>query len=76
MAEQVPGLAVVLVGARKDSETYVRNKRKNCEEVGYESFQMDLPEDVSQEDLLKVGPKLQMNQHGSFRLSSAYSTDA
>lgn len=51
---QVPGLAVVLVGARKDSETYVRNKRKNCEEVGYESFQTDLPEDVSQKDLLKV----------------------
>ncbi|KAK9853130.1 hypothetical protein WJX84_005535 [Apatococcus fuscideae] len=52
--EEVPGLAVVLVGARKDSETYVRNKRKNCEEVGYESFQTDLPEEVSQEDLLKV----------------------
>ncbi|KAK9854207.1 hypothetical protein WJX84_012150 [Apatococcus fuscideae] len=51
---KVPGLAVVLVGSRKDSETYVRNKRKNCEEVGFESFQTDLPEDVSQEDLLKV----------------------
>ena len=51
---QVPGLAVVLVGTRKDSETYVRNKRKNCEEVGFESFQTDLPEDVSQQELLKV----------------------
>jgi len=30
---QVPGLAVVLVGARKDSETYVRSKKKACAEV-------------------------------------------
>ncbi len=28
-----PGLAVVLVGARKDSETYVRSKKKACGEV-------------------------------------------
>ncbi len=28
-----PGLAVVLVGARKDSETYVRSKKKACAEV-------------------------------------------
>ncbi len=26
----VPGLAVVLVGTRKDSETYVRMKKKVC----------------------------------------------
>lgn len=30
---QTPGLAVVLVGERKDSQTYVRNKKKACEEV-------------------------------------------
>ena len=51
---QVPGLAVVLVGARKDSETYVRNKKKACEEVGITSFGTDLPETVSEEELLKV----------------------
>eukprot|EP01024_Parvocaulis_polyphysoides_P042335 TRINITY_DN38734_c0_g1_i1.p1 TRINITY_DN38734_c0_g1~~TRINITY_DN38734_c0_g1_i1.p1 ORF type:complete len:335 (-),score=56.46 TRINITY_DN38734_c0_g1_i1:303-1184(-) len=49
-----PGLAVVLVGQRKDSETYVRNKKKACAEVGIESFGTDLPEDVSEEELLKV----------------------
>ncbi|RRT66238.1 hypothetical protein B296_00033763 [Ensete ventricosum] len=27
----VPGLAVILVGSRKDSQTYVRNKKKACE---------------------------------------------
>lgn len=52
---KVPGLAVVLVGARKDSETYVRNKKKACEEVGIASFGTDLPEDVSEAELLKVG---------------------
>ncbi|KAK9806962.1 hypothetical protein WJX72_008747 [[Myrmecia] bisecta] len=51
---KVPGLAVVLVGSRPDSETYVRSKRKGCEEVGIRSFGSDLPEDVSEEELLKV----------------------
>jgi len=51
---KAPGLAVVLVGARGDSETYVRSKVKACEEVGIESFASYLPEDVSQEELLKV----------------------
>lgn len=53
-AGRAPGLAVVLVGGRKDSETYVRSKKKACAEVGFESFGTDLPEDVSQEELLKV----------------------
>ena len=30
---KVPGLAVVLVGDRKDSATYVRMKKKACKEV-------------------------------------------
>ena len=30
-----PGLAVVLVGERKDSQTYVRSKKKSAEDVGY-----------------------------------------
>ena len=51
---KAPGLAVVLVGARGDSETYVRSKVKACEEVGIESFAAYLSEDVSQEELLKV----------------------
>lgn len=32
-AGRAPGLAVVLVGSRKDSETYVRSKKKACAEV-------------------------------------------
>ena len=51
---QAPGLAVVLVGSRGDSATYVRSKKKACADVGIESFGTELPEDVSEEDLLKV----------------------
>lgn len=48
----VPGLAVILVGARKDSSTYVRNKKRACAEVGILSFDVTLPEDVSQEEVV------------------------
>ncbi|HHJ06582.1 MAG TPA: bifunctional methylenetetrahydrofolate dehydrogenase/methenyltetrahydrofolate cyclohydrolase FolD [Anaerolineae bacterium] len=58
---RVPGLAAVLVGSRKDSQTYVRMKKKACAEVGITSFGYDLPEDVSQEDLLKVVQDLNAN---------------
>jgi 5,10-methylene-tetrahydrofolate dehydrogenase/methenyl tetrahydrofolate cyclohydrolase len=56
-----PGLATVLVGARKDSQTYVRMKKKACEEVGITSFGHDLPGDISQEDLLAVVRELNAN---------------
>jgi len=58
---KVPGLATVLVGARRDSQTYVRMKKKACEEVGIASFSHDLPEDISQEELLKVVRDLNAN---------------
>jgi 5,10-methylene-tetrahydrofolate dehydrogenase/methenyl tetrahydrofolate cyclohydrolase len=58
---KVPGLATVLVGVRKDSQTYVRMKKKACAEVGITSFGHDLPEDISQEELLKVVRDLNAN---------------
>lgn len=62
----VPGLATVLVGDRKDSETYVRMKKKACAEVGMNSFGHELPGDISQEDLLAVVRDLNAdpNVHG------------
>ncbi|KAL0026338.1 hypothetical protein WJX79_000616 [Trebouxia sp. C0005] len=51
---KAPGLAVVLVGTRKDSETYVRNKKKVCEEVGIASFGETLAEDATEEEVLKI----------------------
>lgn len=52
--KRVPGLAVVLVGERKDSQTYVRMKKIAAKETGIESFDATLPADISQEELLKV----------------------
>ncbi|KAL2233919.1 UNVERIFIED_CONTAM: Bifunctional protein FolD 4, chloroplastic [Sesamum indicum] len=49
----VPGLAVILVGDRKDSATYVRNKKKACESVGIKSYEVQLAEDSSEQEVLK-----------------------
>mmetsp|Transcript_39001 Transcript_39001/g.54182 ORF Transcript_39001/g.54182 Transcript_39001/m.54182 type:complete len:325 (-) Transcript_39001:96-1070(-) len=51
---KVPGLAVVIVGIRKDSQTYVNMKRKKCAEVGIASFDKDLPETATQQQVLDV----------------------
>ncbi len=47
-----PGLAVVLVGFDPASEIYVRNKRKACDQVGFDSRAIDLPEETSEAELL------------------------
>ncbi|KAJ0092320.1 hypothetical protein Patl1_26639 [Pistacia atlantica] len=49
---KVPGLAVVIVECRKDSQSYVSMKRKACAEVGIKSFDIDLPEQVSEAELI------------------------
>ncbi|CDF35435.1 Methylenetetrahydrofolate dehydrogenase [Chondrus crispus] len=61
-----PGLAVVIVGERKDSQTYVRAKRRACEEVGISSFGFELPEETTQEALQDVVRELNARQdvHG------------
>ena len=62
----VPALAAVLVGDDPASEVYVRNKRRDCEEVGIHSVLHRLPADATQEDLLGVIAKLNKNDevHG------------
>ena len=47
-----PGLAVVLVGARPDSASYVRAKKKASKEIGITDFGFDYPEDVSEKELI------------------------
>ena len=42
------------MGSRGDSATYVRSKKKACADVGIESFGTELPEDVTEEELLKA----------------------
>ncbi|KAK3010408.1 hypothetical protein RJ639_012895 [Escallonia herrerae] len=49
----VPGLAVILVGDRKDSATYVHNKKKACESVGITSYEVRLSEDSTEQEVIK-----------------------
>ncbi|MDE6036256.1 MAG: bifunctional methylenetetrahydrofolate dehydrogenase/methenyltetrahydrofolate cyclohydrolase FolD [Ruminococcus sp.] len=48
------GLAVVIVGNNSASRVYVNNKKKACEEVGFQSFEYALDENVTQEQLLDL----------------------
>ncbi|TVU09193.1 hypothetical protein EJB05_42641 [Eragrostis curvula] len=48
----VPGLAVVLVGDRRDSESYVRYKTKGCEEVGIKSLLAKLPGNCTEDEVM------------------------
>lgn len=52
LAGHSPGLAVVLVGEDQASKTYVSMKSRECKELGILSKQLDLPETVSEEELL------------------------
>ena len=47
-----PGLAVVLVGKDPASQVYVRNKGRQTVEVGMQSFEHELPDTTSQDELL------------------------
>lgn len=57
----VPGLATVLVGQRKDSQAYVRMKKKACAEVGIASYGNDVAEDIGQQELLELVRGLNAN---------------
>ena len=45
---KAPGLAVILVGERKDSQTYVRSKKRMCVKDGITPFDYTFPEDISE----------------------------
>ncbi|KAL9265334.1 Bifunctional protein FolD 4, chloroplastic-like protein [Drosera capensis] len=53
-----PGLAVVLVGKRSDSHSFVRIKMKACNNVGIASFTKELPEDCSEDEIVGVVSEL------------------
>jgi methylenetetrahydrofolate dehydrogenase (NADP+)/methenyltetrahydrofolate cyclohydrolase len=53
-----PGLAVVIVGHDPASQVYVSNKAKQTTEVGMASFKYELPEDVSEAELLELISRL------------------
>ncbi len=47
-----PGLAAILVGDHPASKVYVGMKQKACEEAGIYSERVDMPADVSEEEVL------------------------
>lgn len=47
-----PGLAVILVGNNPASAVYVRNKHKGCLEVGINSYEITMPEETTEKELL------------------------
>lgn len=53
-----PGLAVVLVGTDPASRIYVNNKRKACEEIGYNSFVYELSTETTEAELLDLVEQL------------------
>ncbi|MBT5912797.1 MAG: bifunctional methylenetetrahydrofolate dehydrogenase/methenyltetrahydrofolate cyclohydrolase FolD [Rhodospirillaceae bacterium] len=57
----IPGLAVVLVGEDAASEVYVRNKGKQTLECGMASYEHKLTDTVSQDELLDLIKKLNIN---------------
>lgn len=52
--KKIPHLAAILVGNNGASETYVGSKVKTCEEIGFKSTLIRLPEDISENKLLQV----------------------
>lgn len=61
-----PHLVVIIVGKDPASMTYVRNKKKACESVGFESTVIELPEQISESELLKQIHQLNQDEtvHG------------
>ena len=56
-----PGLAVILVGNDPASEVYVGRKIKKCAEVGVRSFEHRLPADTTQDELLALIGRLNVD---------------
>lgn len=59
--EKVPHLAAVLVGNDGASLTYVGSKVRSCKKIGFESTLIHLPEDTTEEALLKQVADLNAN---------------
>lgn len=52
LSNQKPGLAFILVGDNPASQTYVRAKKRACAATGIASILIELPQTISEEELL------------------------
>ena len=55
-------LAVIQVGSDPASSVYVRNKKKACAYIGVESRSYELPEETSEEELIKLVEELNADE--------------
>ena len=53
MGGRPPKLVVIQIGEDSASSTYVRNKKKACEECGIECVDVHLPKDITKQDMLE-----------------------
>jgi len=60
--KKIPNLAAILVGNNGSSETYVANKIKDCEEVGFQSTLIRFPTEISEKKLLEKIAELNRDQ--------------
>lgn len=59
-----PGLAIVQVGCREDSNVYIRKKLKVASEIGIHAEHIQLPRSVTEHDLIsKVSMIEQTKSH-------------
>lgn len=58
---RVPGLAVILVGHDPASQAYVGMKKKACDRAGFYSVTHEMPEDISQEAIVKTIEMMNQN---------------
>ena len=59
--KRAPSLAVILVGEDKPSQIYVSNKRTACEAVGITSHAHNLPQGISENELIQLIESLNAN---------------
>ncbi len=52
--KRAPHLAAILIGDNPASKSYVTNKVKSCEDVGFRSTLIQRPSEISQEALLEI----------------------
>ena len=54
----VPKLSIVLAGKDAPSKMFIRMKQKACQDIGIQSELLELPENILEEELIKIINKL------------------
>jgi len=59
--KNIPHLAAILIGDNPASESYVRNKTRSCDYVGFESTLIRKDDSITEEELLDIVQELNNN---------------